>query len=91
MLTQNIQVIKSRRMIWAGHVARRAEGKGMYRVLVGEPDVKRPLGRAVCRWNDNVKMYLQEKGCGSKDWIGLAQDRDRWRAVVNAATNLRVP
>jgi hypothetical protein len=66
-------------------------GRGVYRVLVGEPEVKRPLGRPRCRWEDNIKMDLQDVGCGDMDGIGLAQDRDRWRALVNAVMNLRVP
>jgi len=65
--------------------------KGVYRVLVGKPAGKRPLGRPRRRWEDNIKMVLQEVGCGYMDWIGLAQDRDRWRALVNAVMNLRVP
>ena len=63
----------------------------MYRVLVGKPEGKRPLGRHRHRWEDNIKMDLQEVGCRSMDWIELAQDRDRWRALVNAVMNLRVP
>ena len=84
-------VIKSRRMRWAGHVARMGEGRGVYRVLVGKPEGKRPLGRPRCRWEDNIRMDLQEVGLGYEDWIGLAQDRDRWRALVSAVRNLRVP
>ena len=67
------------------------EGSGMYRVLVGKPEGKRPLGRLRHRWEDNIKMDLQEVGCGGMDWIKLAQDRDRWRALLNAVLNLRVP
>jgi hypothetical protein len=67
------------------------EGRGMYRVLVGKPEEKRPLGRPRCRWEDNIKMDLQEVGCGGMDWIELDQDRDRWRALVNAVMNLWVP
>ena len=65
--------------------------RGVYRVLVGKPEGKRPLGRPRCRWEDNIKMDLQEVGCGGMDWIELAQDRDRLRALVNAAMSLRVP
>jgi hypothetical protein len=67
------------------------ERRGMYRVLVGKPEGKRPLGRPRCIWEDNIKMDLQEVGCGGMDWIDLAQDGDRWRAFVNAVMNLRVP
>jgi len=78
-------------MSWAGHVARVGERKVAYRGLVGKPEGKRPLGRPRRRWEDNIKMDLQEVGCGSLDWIDLAQDRDRWRALVNAVMNRRVP
>ena len=78
-------------MRWAEHAARMGEGRGMYRVLVGKPEGKTPLGRPRCRWEDNIKMDLQEVGCGSMDWIDLAQDRDRWRTLVNAVMNLWVP
>jgi len=74
-----------------GHVARMGEGRGVHRVLVGKPGGKRPLGRARRRWKDNIKMDLYEMGCGGMDWIGLAQDRDRWRALVTAVMNLWVP
>ena len=84
-----MRVIKSRR--WAGNVARIGEGRGLYRVLVGKPEGKRPLGRPRLRWEDNIKMDLQEEGCNCMDWVELAQDRDRWRALVNAVMNLRVP
>jgi hypothetical protein len=66
------------------------EGRGVYRVLVGKPEVKRLLGRPRRRWEDNIRMDLQEVGCGSMDWIELVQDRDRWRALVNAVMKLRV-
>jgi len=78
-------------MRWVGHVERMGDRRGVYRVLVGEPEGKRPLGRHRRRWEDNIKMGLQELGCGSMDWFELAQDRDRWRALVNAVMNLRVP
>jgi len=73
-----VQVIKSRRMRWAGHVAHMGEGRGVYRVLVGKTVGKRSLGRPSRRWVDNIRTDLQEVGCGYMDWIGLAQDRDRW-------------
>ena len=86
-----LQVIKSRRMGWAGHVAHMGEQRGACRVLVGKPEGKRPLGRPRRRWVDNIKMDLQVVGCGYVDWIGLAQDRDRWRTLVSAVMNLLVP
>jgi len=67
------------------------EERGVYRVLVGKPEGKRPLGRPRCRWEDNINMDLQEVGCRGMDWIELAQDRDRWRDILNAVMNLRVP
>jgi hypothetical protein len=86
-----MRLIKSRIMRWAGHVARIGEGRGVYRVLVGKPEGKRPLGRPRLRWEDNIRMDLQEVGYGCEDWIGLDRDRDRWRALVSAVRNLRVP
>jgi hypothetical protein len=86
-----IRIIKSRRMRWAGHVGRMGENRNVYRLLVGKPEGKRPLGRPRRRWLDNIKMYLLEIGWGGVDWIGLAQDRDKWRALVNAVMNFRVP
>jgi len=86
-----VGMIRSRRMRWVGHVACIGEIRGVYRVLVVKPEEKRPLGRPRHRWEDYIKMDLQEVGCGGMDWIELAQDRDRWRALVNAAMNLRVP
>ena len=90
-LTCIFRVIKSRRIRWAGNVARVEEGRGVYRVLVGKPEGKRPLGRPRRRWEDNIQMDLQEVGCGDMDWIELAQDRKSWRTLVNAVMDLRVP
>jgi hypothetical protein len=84
-------VIKSRRMRWTGNVARVGEGRGMCRVLVRKPEGKRPLGRPRRRWEDNIKMNLQEVGCGVMDWIDLTQDRERWWALVNLVMSLQVP
>jgi len=86
-----VQVVKSRRMRWAGHVARMGQERGVHSVLVGKPEGKRPLGRPRRRWEDNIKMDLQEAGRGCGDWIELAQDRDRWRTPVSTVMNLRVP
>ena len=86
-----VRVIKSRRMRWAGYVARIGEERGVYRVLLGKPEGKRPLGRHRRRWVDNIRMDLLEVGCGYMDWIGRAQDRDRWRTLVSAVMNLRFP
>jgi hypothetical protein len=85
-----IRQVKSRRMRWAGHVARMGEGRKVYRVLVGKPEGKRPLGRPRRRWEDGVRMDLREIGLGCVDWIRLAQDRNRWRDVVSAVMNLLV-
>jgi len=86
-----VRVIKSRRMRWAGHVACMGEERGVYRILLGKPEGRRPRGRPKHRWVDNIRMDLQEVGCGYTDSIGLAQDRDRWRTLVSAVMNLRVP
>jgi hypothetical protein len=82
--------IKSRRMRWAGHVARTREGRNVYRVLVGKPKGKRPLERPRHRWEDGIKMGLRETGLEGVKWIHLAQDRDRWWALLNVVMNLRV-
>ena len=86
-----VRVIKSRRMRWAGHVAHMGERRDVYRVLVGKPEGKKPLGRPRLRWEDNIKMDLQEVGCGGMDWIELAQDGDKWRALVNTVMKLWAP
>jgi hypothetical protein len=86
-----VWVIKSRRMRWAGHIARMRKKGGVYRDLVGKPEGKRPLERPRSKWEDNIRMDLQEVGYGGMEWIELAQDRDRWCVLVNAVMNLRVP
>jgi hypothetical protein len=86
-----IRVIKSRRLRWAGHVARMGEERGAHRILVGRPEGRRPLGRPRRRWEDNIKMDIWEVGWWGMNWIELAQDRDRWRALVNVVMNFRVP
>jgi hypothetical protein len=88
--TNIVRVIKSRRMRWAGHVPRMGEGRGIYRVLVGNPEGKRSLGRPRCRWEDNINMDLKEMGINGANWIQLAQDMVQWRACVNTVINLRV-
>ena len=77
--------------VFCGSPFSMGEGRGVYRVLVGKPEGKRPLGRPRRRWEDNIRMDLQEVGLGYEDWTGLAQDRDRWRALVSAVRNLQVP
>ena len=86
-----VRVIKARRIKWAWHVARIGEERGVYRVLVGKPEGKRPLGRPSRRWVHNIRMDLQEVGCGYMDWIGVAEDRDSWRTLLSAVMTLRVP
>jgi hypothetical protein len=83
-----IRIIKSWRMRWAGHVARMGEKRNAYRLLVGEPGGKRPLRRPRCKWVDNISMDLGEVGWGVVGWIGVAQDRNRWRALVNSVLKL---
>ena len=86
-----VRVIKSRRLKLAGHVARMGDKRDVYRVLVGKPEGKRPLGRTRRRWEDNIKMDLEEVGMGCGDWMELAQDRDRWRALVSTVMKFGVP
>jgi hypothetical protein len=86
-----IRMMKTKRMRWRGHVARMGEKKNACRILVGQPEGKRALGRPKRRWVDNIKIDLREIGWGGVDWIDLAQDRDQWRALVNTVMNLRVP
>jgi hypothetical protein len=86
-----IRIIKLRRIRWAGYVVQMGEERNMHRLLVGKPEGKRLLGRPRRMWIDNIKMDLLEIGLGVVDWIGLAQDRDNWRALVNLVMNLRVP
>jgi hypothetical protein len=78
------------RMRWAGHVAYMREKRNAYKILVGKPEGKKPLGRPKCRWEDNVNMDLRETGWGGMDWIDLVRDRDQWRALVNMVMNLQV-
>jgi hypothetical protein len=86
-----VRVIKSRRMRWAGHVARMGEGRCVYRVLVWRHEGKRPVGKSRRRWEDNIKIDLREIGIDGANWILLAQDRAQWRVFVNTVTKLRVP
>jgi hypothetical protein len=85
-----IRQVKSRRMRWAGHVARMEDDRKLYKVLVGKPEGKGPLGTPRRRWKDGIRMYVGETGLEGVDWIRLAHDRNRWRAVVSAVMNLRV-
>ena len=85
-----VRVVISRKMRWAGHVARMGQGRGVHKILVGKPEGRRPLGRPRRRWEDNIKMDLQEVGGGGY-WMELAQYRGRWRALVNTVMNIRVP
>jgi hypothetical protein len=86
-----IRMIKSRRMLWAQHVARMGETRNAYRILVGKQQGKRPLGRQRRRWVHNIIMDLREMGRDGMDWIELAQDREQWRTLINTVMNLRVP
>jgi transcription termination factor 2 len=91
VLESIIRMIKSRRMRWAGHVARMGETRNAYRILVGKPEGRRPLGRPRRMWVDNIKMNLGEIEWDGRDWIELAQDRDQWMALVSTVINLRAP
>ena len=91
LLPNIVRVVKSRRMRWVGHVARMGKERGVHRILVRKPEGKRPLGRLRRRWEDNIKMDLQEVGGGCGNWMELAQDRDRWRALVSTVINFRIP
>ena len=86
-----VRVIKSRRLRWAGQVVRMKEGRSAFKILTGKPTGKRPLGRLRRRWEDNIRMDLEEIGISAGNWVDSAQDRNYWRALVNAALNLRVP
>jgi hypothetical protein len=86
-----VRVIKSRRLRWAGHVAHMGEGNGAYRVLIGRPEGKRPLGRPRCRWEDNINMDIREIGIDGSNWIRLAQDMIQWQTFVSTIMNLQVP
>ena len=86
-----VRVIKSRRLRWAGHVTRMDEGRIVFKILIGKPTGKRPLGRSRRRWEDNIRMDLEEIGINARNWVDWAQDRNYWRALVNTALNLWVP
>jgi hypothetical protein len=86
-----VRAIQSRRIILAGHIARKGDRRGAYRVLVGRPEGRRPLGRPRPRWGEGIKVDLKEVGWVGMDWIDMAQDRNRWRVLVNTVMNLRVP
>jgi hypothetical protein len=90
-LPNSVRLVKWRQTRWAGRVAHMGEDRGVHRVLVGKPEGKRPLGRPRCRWEDNIKLDLQEVGGGHEDWMELAQDRDWWRALVGMERNFQVP
>ena len=90
-LIKTVRVIKSRRLRWAGHVARMEEGRSVFKILTGKPTGKRPLGRPRFRWEDNIRMDLEEIGISVGNWVDSAQDRNYWRDLVNVALNLRVP
>ena len=83
-------MIKSRKLGWAGHVARMEESRSVFKILTGKPTGKRPLGRSKRRWEDNIRMNLEERGINAGNWVDSAQDRDYWRGLVNAVLNFRV-
>ena len=87
---QSHSVIKPKTVRWAGHVSRKGNRRGAYRVLVGRPEARKPFGKPGLRWDNNIKMYLQEVGWRGVNWIALAEDGDRWRAVVTAVMNIQV-
>ena len=84
-------MIKSRRLRWAGHVARMEKGRSAFKILTGKPTGKKPLRKPMRRWEDNIRMNLEEIGISAGNWVDSAKDRNYWRALVNAALNLRVP
>ena len=84
-------MIKSRRLRWAGHVVRMEEGRRAFKILTGKPTGKRPLGRPRRRWEDNIRMDLEDMGINAGNWVDSAQNRNYWRALVNAELNLWVP
>ena len=86
-----VRVIKSRRLRWAGHVARMEVGRSPFKILTGKPTEKRPLGRPKCRREDNIRMELEEIGINARNWVDSAQDWNYWRTLGNSALNLRVP
>ena len=86
-----VETIKSRRLRWAGHVARMEEGRSAFKILTGKPTGKRPLGKPGRRWEDNIRMDLEDIGINAGNWVDSAQDNDYWGALVNAALNLRIP
>ena len=86
-----VSVVKTRRLRWAGHIARMKEGRSAFKILTGKPTGKIPLGRPRRRWEDNIRVDLEEIGINAGNWVNSAQDRDYWRALVNAILNLRVP
>ena len=86
-----VRVTKSRGLRWAGHIARMEEGRSAFKILTGKPAGNRRLGRPRCKWEDSIRMDLKEIGMNTSNWVDLTQDRDYWRALVNAVSNLRVP